>query len=54
MHFRMKSKHWIAKNLTIDNYDPELWVRPGCKAWKLRVAVNKLYKAGRSKEYKIA
>lgn len=54
MNFRMKSKHWIAKNLTIDNYNPELWVRPGCQAWKLRVAVNKLYKAGRTKEYQIA
>ena len=54
MNFRMKSKHWAAKGLTRENYDPALWVRPGSQAWQMRVAVNELYNAGRTAEYEVA
>lgn len=54
MNFKMKSKHWIAKGLTAGNYDPKLWVVPGCQASKERIAVNELFKAGRMEEYEAA
>lgn len=51
MDFRMKTKHWTAKYLSANTYDPELWVRPGSQGWKLRVKANELFKAGRTAEY---
>ena len=54
MRFRMKSKHWVSKALTANNYDPELPVLPGSQGWQLRIAANKLYKAGRIAEYEVA
>ena len=54
MHFRMKFKHWAPKDLNAETYDPEEWVRPGCRGWKLRIELNKLFKAGRMAEYKAA
>lgn len=51
MQFRIKSKYWSMHNLTANNYDPKAWVLPGSQAWKMRLAVNKHYKVGRTAEY---
>ena len=51
MTFRMKAKHWLAKNLSSDNYDPELPVQTGSQAYQFRNIVNEHYKAGRMAEY---
>ena len=54
MNFRIKEKHWQASGLTCQNYDPEQEVLPGSQAWKMRVAVNDLYKAGETERYERA
>ena len=54
MDFRVKSKHWNAKALTAEKYDPDLWVRPGSQGWKMRIEANEHYKAGRMTEYEAA
>ncbi|KAL9077233.1 MAG: hypothetical protein Q9161_000499 [Pseudevernia consocians] len=54
MDFKIKSKHWMAKDLTADTYNPELWVLPGSQAWKMRIAANAHYKAGRIAEFETA
>lgn len=51
MQFRIKAKYWSMIGLTADNYDPTAWVLPGSQAWKMRLAVNEHYKAGRTAEY---
>ena len=51
MQFRIKAKYWSMNDLTADNYDPKAWVLPGSQAWKMRLAVNEHYKAGRKAEY---
>ena len=54
MNFRMKSKHWIAKGLTAENYNPELLVPPGSQAWEMRIAANDFHKAGLVEEFEAA
>ena len=54
MSFRMKSKYYITKTLTENNYDPETPVVPGSQGWHLRIAANNLYKAGHITEYEDA
>lgn len=54
MHFRLKSKHWVAKGIAEGNHDPTRPVRPGSQQWRLRAAANDLYNAGRMPEYETA
>ncbi len=54
MDFKIKSKYWIAKGLTPSTYDPNRWIVPGSQAWKLRLATNAHYQAGRMTEYEAA
>lgn len=54
MSFKMKTKHWLAKGLTSETYNPELRIIPGSQAWKQRTKANDLYKAGRMAEYEAA
>lgn len=54
MSFRMKSKYFLPKNLTPDNYNPELPVQKGSQAWQLRITANEHFKAGRMAEYEAA
>lgn len=54
MQFRMKPKYWQATRLTADNYDPNASVLPGCHAWRMRIAANDLYQAGRTAKYEAA
>ena len=54
MNFRMKAKYWLAQSLTPETYDPELPVRTGSQAYKLRNAANEHFKAGRLADYKAA
>ena len=51
MTFRMKSKYFLPKDLTLDKYDPELPVQKGSQAWQLRDAANEHLQAGRVTEY---
>ena len=54
MTLRMKSKYFLPKDLTPDNYNPELPVQKGAQAWQLRETVNEHFKAGRIAEYEAA